>query len=513
MSRSYEHVNRARLESQKDRINHLNNSLVRFVHGGRPGPNPLDARLVLRAPRPSIASKPSRKKKKQGIWYIVDGPKSHSTGCVESEKHYADEVLALYKQKSSEAIRGDNVPGSLLFEELLADHCAHLLRKARTHTAILRANRKKSMANTLLRLQFGGRLIGTYVEEDSHEFWAKLIAIRHNHHIAKGRDPEEEEPENYAHDCLALLKRASALYPGRHGQFWCIPIHVPKPRKRRKAREWLRKYQVMRLLLACWGFQWDWENECWKTKLVQRSDGTWYETRKVAEPDTAFLRQGISRLIRIILRTGLRHEAALLLKWGQRNNLGGVEFDDVDGNGHVHRRGLDEYNTSKSLKPTEIYEELKVILRIWAKQDGYIDRSTNTLKKADQPFIIRDKNNVGYVGYALTEFRQVCEWAGLDETTTVHALKTTAATWCKQKGYSDDAISEMLDTTVETLRKFYIHVSKEQKRTAKAEFDNRAKRQAWRKLWHLEPDPNDPKRRRDRHPPPRPLPAPALEVA
>lgn len=501
MSKPYHFVNAARAAQQADRLNHFYTSTVAYVNGGKPGPNPLDARLELRAPRPSVAKKPGRRKKKQGIWYIVDGQNERSTGCTEKEHAHALDALAIYKNKKSEELRGAHMPGLLLFDEVLADYCAHLRGRGKTRVLTRAAKRAESMARTLLNVHFSGQLIGTYVENDSHRFWSKLVEIRHDHHLSKGRDPEEEDSEYYVHACVSLLHRAVATYPGRHGQFWCIPIHVPKRTKRRKAREWLRKHQLRRLLLACWGYQWDWENGCWKTKLVQRPDGTWYASRKVADPDTAFLRQGMSRLIRLIIRTGLRHEAALLMKWGRWDDLGGVEFTDTDGNGWVHRRGLNEYNTPKSLKSTEIYEELKVLLRIWAKQDGYIDLTTGELNdKGKKAFIIRDEEDKGYRGYALGEFRQICDWAGLDDTTTVHALKTTAATWCKQRCYSNQSIAVMLDTTVDTLEKFYIHVSRETTRTAKEEFDDRAKRQAWRKIRHTEPDPTDPKRRRDREP-------------
>ncbi|MBR0684409.1 site-specific integrase [Bradyrhizobium manausense] len=512
MSKRNEAVNKARPDTQADRVNRLFNSTVAYASGARPGPNPLDARLVLRSPRPSIARKPGRRKKKQGVWYIVDGKHQRSTGCSENAHSNALDALALYKQEKSEQLRGAHMPGLLLFDEVLADYCAYLHNRGTKRVVKRAAEKARSMANTLLNVHFRGKLIGTYVENDSHKFWSELLKIRHDFYVSKGLDPEDENPEYYAHACLSLLRRAIASYPGRHGQFWCIAVHVPKRGPRRKAREWLRKYQLSRLLLACWGFQWDWAKGCWKTKPVQRPDGSWYESRKVADPDTALLRQGMSRLIRLIIRTGLRHEAVLLMKWGSWDNLGGIEFSDSDGNGWVHRRGTEEYNTPKSLKSTEIYEELKVLLRIWAKQDGYIDPVTGDVRKAGtKPFIIRDEEDKGYRGYALEEFRQVCDWAGLDDTTTVHALKTTAATWCKQRGYSDDSIAEMLDTSVETLKTFYIRFSRELKRSAREEFDDRAKRQKWRKIQHNEPDPTDPKRRRDQEPARRALPFKSIE--
>lgn len=499
--RKFSSLGKRRKPETADHRNPLNNALLAYHHGSRSGPNPLDAELKLRPPRPSIAKKQGRRKKKQGTWYIVNGPSVYrSTGCSEKEYERAKLVLDIYKNEEIEKVTGSRLPGNLTFDQVLADHTADLRLNAHSKSTRRKAQREGSMCKTLLRVHFAGRTLASYRKQDSLDFKAKLIALRSKHCEQQGIDADQEELEQYPHACLETLRSAIREYPARHGQFWCIPIHVPW-KKRRRRTHWLTKQEVTRLLQACLGYVWDWENGCWKTKQVQTPDGNWQTTRRVNTQDSAFMRQGMSRMIRLILRTGMRHEAVLLMKWGLWPNLGGIQFTDATGNGYVHRRGTEEYNTNKSLGTSEIFEELKVILRIWARQDGYIENGT-VKKTGLKKFIIRDEEDKSYQGYALEEFRQICEWAGVNGQTTVHALKHTAATWCKQKDYSDEAIAEMLDTSVETLREFYMHVSKEiRMRYARREFDNRAKRREWRLVEHNDPDPTDPKRMRDRPPP------------
>jgi hypothetical protein len=79
--------------------NPLRDMVVAYVNARRPGPNPLDAYLDLRDPRPSVAKQPGRRQKKQGIWYIVDGDDYISTGCTEKEYETANDVLTLHKNK------------------------------------------------------------------------------------------------------------------------------------------------------------------------------------------------------------------------------------------------------------------------------------------------------------------------------------------------------------------------------------------------------------------------------
>ncbi|MET4842657.1 tyrosine-type recombinase/integrase [Bradyrhizobium japonicum] len=492
------HFARAKLKAKQDGRNPLNDALCAYHHAGRNGPNPLEAELVLREPRPSVARKPGRREKKQGTWYISNGPTVfRSTGCSEKEWRQAQLVLQIYQSEEIARITGARMPGNLTFDEVLADHVATLKAEATTRSKKRHAQREEAMCKTLLKLQFGGRPLSTYVHQDAHDFKAKLVAIRQAHHEKNGLDPDLEDLDGYPASCLYTLDKALKLYPGRHGQFWCMPIYVP-PRKSRRRTKWLTKQEVIRLLLACLGYMWDPERCCWMTKTIQKEDGSWVVTRRVNTPDTAFLRQGMSRLIRFILRTGVRHEACLRMKWGSWSEHGSVKFDDAEGNGWIYRRGEQEYNTNKSLGDSEIYEELRVLLRIWAKQDGYIvdGKVQKTGKKAR---IIRDEEDKGYDCYCLEEFRQICAWAGVDTKTTIHALKHTCATWLKQRGFSDDAISEMTDTSVSTLKSFYMHVSKETRaRYARREFDDRAKRREWRLVSHNDNDPTEAKRMRDR---------------
>jgi hypothetical protein len=488
-----------RKSAPRDGRNPLNDALCAYHHAGRNGPNPLDAELVLRDPRPSVAKNAKRREQKQGTWYITNGPTVYrSTGCSEKEKPLAKIALQIYQSEEIAKITGTRIPGNLTFDDVLADHVATLTGQATTRSKKIDAKRDGAMCRTLIRLYFGGRRLASYKEQDSHDFKAKLVELRKACHVKNGRDPDLEELDIYPGQCLDALKRAVGKYPARKGQFWCVPIFVT-PYKWRRRTKWLTKGEVIRLLLACLGYMWDDEKGFWKTRPVLRPDGTWGEIPYRANTsDTAHLRQGMSRLIRFILRTGVRHEAALRMKWGSWQEHGSILLKDAEGNGTVFRRGSAERNTGKSLDDSEIYEELRLLLRIWAKQDGYIvDGKVQLTGK--KPRIIRDENDAGYDEYALDEFRQICEWAGVDQKTTIHALKHTSVTWMKQKGFTDESISEMTDTSVDTLKKFYIHVDKEtRKHQARREFDDRAKRAEWRLVMHNESVPIEPKRMRDR---------------
>jgi integrase len=479
--------------------NPINDALCAFHNSGRNGPNPLNATLELRDPRPSVAKNQRRQKEKQGTWYISNGPTVYkSTGFSELEYDRALTSLHIYISEEIEKEKGNRLPGFLTFDEVLADHVATLEAGATTRSQKLNALREKAMCNTLLNLVFRGRTLASYVLGDSETFKAKLLEIRRIHHEKNGIDPEHQDLDSYPASCLSTLDRAVKKYPSRHGQYWCMPIYVT-PHKRRRRTKWLTKDEVIRLLLACMGYVWDYERGRWKTRLVLMPDCMLGEIpHRVNDPDTKFLRQGVSRLIRLILKTGMRHEAALRTKWGSWTEHGSIVFKDVEGNGVVYRRGSQEYNTPKSLGESEIYEELRVMLRVWAKQDGFIADGL-LVNKARKPRIIRDVDDKGYNGYALTEFREICYLAGVDTETTIHSLKHTSITWMKQHGFTDESISEMTDTSVATVREVYTHIDKEtRRRLARVEFDDRAKRRAWRLVVHNTSDPDEPKRMRDR---------------
>jgi len=470
------------------------NPLIDFAsalnQGGQGRVSALDARLELRAPR---RSQKSKRGKKLGVYYVVDRDGAVSTGIREDQPARAQRYLDGHRARKLNEVLGRVLPGSLKFATVIADHVDNVYRSAKTPGQRRRAAAIEYQSVVLNRF-FGDKTLSEYRMQMSIDFKNQYIDERNAFYDANP-NVLRKNPEGTATQLLRLLRYAIRSYPERHGYFWVLNIHVPKPGPKTPAR-WLRRQEVARLLLACKGYKWDYERGEWMTKEIVRADGAVVTTRKVA-PDNAIKRKHLARLIRFIIRTGTRHDVMLSLAWGSRMKLPCV-VADAEGDGWIHRRGLAEIDTLKARPSTEIVEDLKCLIRAWGREDGYIRPDGTVSKEPAHKYLIRPPGGGNYDSYLNVQFRKLCNDAGLSRDVTIHSLKHTAVSWAHQRGISLAAAEQMLGTTAETLLSHYVHWGRDSRITAKGEFNDRASRRKLRNIHHHDPAPDDRVRPYDR---------------
>ncbi|WP_298372349.1 hypothetical protein [uncultured Bradyrhizobium sp.] len=454
------------------------------------GASAFDGRLELRAPR---RSQKSRRRKKLGIYYVVSREGAVSTGIRENEPDRAQRYLDGYRARRLNETLGRVLPGSLTFATVIADHVDNVRRSAKTPGQRRRAAAVEYQSVVLNRF-FGTKTLSEYRMQMSIDFKNQYIDERNAFYDANP-DRHRKDPESTATQLLRLLRYAIRSYPERHGYFWVLNIHVPKPGPKKPAR-WLRRQEVARLLLACMGYRWDHERGDWMTKEVIRADGTTTITRKVA-PENRIMGEYLSRVIRFITKTGTRHDVMLSMAWGSRMRLACI-VANADGSGWIHRRGLAEIDTTKARPSTEIVDDLKCLIRAWGRQDGYILPDGTISKQPKHKYLIRPPGGGNYKTYLNVQFRKLCNNAGLSRDVTIHSLKHTAVSWAYQRGVSLAAAEQMLGTSAETLLAHYVHWGHDSRISAKDEFNNYASRRKLRAIHHHDPEPDDRVRPYDR---------------
>ena len=437
-------------------------------------PSPYDMRLEIREPRRRQGSKA---RKKPGIYYLV------VNGVLDEHPYSRDRAGARCgisrgppQPSDQQAVRPHHA-GQPDVLHILADEVATRMASARTNAQRRVANTTKHQA-IVLTAHFGTMKLSSYRKQDSIDFKNRYVAEREAYYDSNPH-VRRKNPEGTATQLLRLLRASTASYPGRHGLFWSLPIHVEAGDAREPAR-WLTRREVARLLLACRGWKWDRNRRRWFSK---------------SKPKTRKARRWLARLIRFLIKTGSRHDVALAARWGSRAKSACVVID-AEGKGWIHRRGYSEIETIKGRPSMETLEELQFLLRGWAKEDGHIVGD----EIRDEPVhehIIHPPGGGYFSDYVGRQFADLCDDAGI-EGATVHTLKHTAMSWANQRGITLLAAEQVLGTTAETLLKHYTHWGDESRRTGKQEFDDGASRRKLRRLHHPEQKQGERVRRADR---------------
>src|SRR4029077_11759600 len=81
----------------------------------------------------------------------------------------------------------------------------------------------------------GGKALSQYKMQMSIDFKNQYIDERNAFYDANPRIPRKN-PEGTAKQLLRLRRYAIRSYPERHGHFWVLNIHVPKPGPKKPAR-------------------------------------------------------------------------------------------------------------------------------------------------------------------------------------------------------------------------------------------------------------------------------------
>lgn len=452
---------------------------------GKPGPLPMPPRLEL-YPAATWISKAGKKCVGKQFWYVVHAGGEFSTKCSADNKDGAEAVLAKFWRKHMTGLLGDHAPDELTVAEVLDDDHEQKLKLAVT-TAKKRNARVEKHQNTTIKRLMGRLTIGEYTEQHSIDFIADYLKERMTYYEAHP-EMDPKDPMTTALTLLKRVQRAVESFISRKGLLWSKTIHVPKRRKPKKAARWARKQELARLLWGCL-FEIDKTTGKLKTKTVVGADGkvrtVWIRHKGEKKRQLYYF----SRLIRFIIETGTRHEVSLMMTWGYRPDISCVDCDG-EGNGLVHRRGYEEEDTTKARPPSPIHERLALLLRRWARMDGYIDRVTGEIVDDGKVrYLILDRNGQPYHNHVNRAITSLVRGVGL-RGITVHTFKATSVNYAYQRGQTRSATALMLGTTEKTLGTYYTDWKDEGHHAeVLAEFNDPAKRAAFRRLRHHDPLP------------------------
>lgn len=444
------------------------------------GPNPLEARLVLREPDAE---------RKTAVWYVLYNGAFTTTRCAEHQREEAEVFLADFRAKLLMGTAVDDPiigPEVLTFGMILTEHVESVRKQARTKPQKRSAKSVRNQCTTLNRF-FNELRPADYTLDTSLDFKNWYLDEREAWY-ADHPDIAEKDSERSAIKLLARLRVACEEFSGRH-PVWLPKIEVTKM-GRRKPRRWLRKSEAMALLLVCMGCRRDETGEWISRQFTDPKGRVWAVPQRVAPKKEVANHRVLARLIRFSILTATRSEAALSMTWGgPRPKIASIQCDET-GKGIVHRRGTDEVETNKSRPPSPIRKKLRCLLRIWGKQDGVFRQDPKKPRKKFK-YLFRQRNDEHYRSHVHNPFKRVAKLAGLGPEVTCHTLKHTAVNWALQAGYSMPAIAKMLGTSVGTLLQYYTDWGTALDETALAEFDDCARHQAWRALPQYEPESDD----------------------
>ncbi|MDF0498256.1 hypothetical protein [Bradyrhizobium yuanmingense] len=449
----------------------------------KPGPVALDARLVL-MPAKSWTSKAGVSHTGKRFWYVVDGEDEFSTKCSEENKEGADAVLRSHERKKRIGLLGEHAPSHLTVADVLDDHVEQVKKLAFTLGQKRHARVTESRCSTLKRF-IGDVNLGDYTLQNSIDFLADYVADREAWYDAHP-ETSRKNPETTGIDMLKLLDRAVQSFIDRKGLLWSKTIPIPRRKRHKKPRRWLRKPEYARLLLACL-FEFDPVTHRPKVRIVKGTDG---EVRTVwirHKGEKKIERYYLSRALRYIVENGSRHEVTYMTMYGCRPDMPGIECD-AQGRGYVHRRGYQEEDTNKARPSSPISGRLARWIQKWSRMDGHVDRETGEIATDNVArYLILDRNRQPYRTHFWRPFSRLVKEVGLKDV-SVHTLKHTAVNYAHQRGQSRTGAALMLGTTEQTLSTYYTDWNSEagHEELLKS-YDDPRKETAFRAIRHLEP--------------------------
>lgn len=449
---------------------------------GKPGPLPAPPRLEL--VQKTWISKEGKRHVGKPFWYVRHVTGDFSTKCSEEHKDRAEAVMASFSRKLMVGLLGEHAPERLTVADVLDDDLEQHKKLAFT-TRHKRHVQVIEYQHITLKEKMGRLTLADYVAQHSIDFLSGYVADRLAFYKAHP-DTDPKNPETTGLMLLKRLKKAVESLIERRGLLWTKTIHVPKRRKPKKAKRWLRKQELVRLLWGCL-FEIDETTGRLKTRQVVGKDGkvrtVWIRHKGQKKRERYYL----SRLIRFIIETGTRHEVTFMMTYGFRPDISCVDCDG-DGRGKVHRRGYEEEDTTKARPPSPIHARLARLLARWARMDGHVDRATGKVVLDDRVrYLVLGRNGQPYRDHLDRPFRRLVRSVGL-KGISIHTLKHTSVNYAYQAGHTRSATALMLGTTEQTLATYYTDW-KEEGHHAEVlkEFDDPAKHQAFRRVRHLDP--------------------------
>jgi integrase len=338
-----------------------------------------------------------------GYWYIRDGQRLRSTGCVEGDRGGAEKALGEYLAKKHTPRFGHGDPDEVTILDVLLLYSQQ--RAPQTE-------RPGMIASAVIPL--GEFWKGKRVSDITPGTCRSFVKWRTGQPQARYKDPATAPRvgDQTARRELETLSAAIGYAYKERKLRYLVPVDLPK--KSEPRTRWLTRGEVARLLWACWR-------------------GEQGRSRHLA------------RFILLGLYTGTRYRAMLRLRWMPSTDSGWVDLDRAI----IYRKGSGETQTTKRRTPVPISGRLLAHLRRWRRSS-----STHVIEYAGLPIADNIKRS----------WRTARIGAGLGEEVTPHILRHTFATWAVQDGVPLGKVAGALGTTERMVDQTYGHHSPERLR-------------------------------------------------
>lgn len=358
----------------------------------------LPARLVLRRP-------PGRRP----TWYIVDGGKEISTGCLERDLRGAENRLAVYtgvKYDPTKNIgKGLKIPVAEILAVYLQEHAPSVDR-----VDFLRATAKP----------IGDWWADKWLSDVNKKTCADYVKWR------TGQKSKRGTPVSTAtarHDLKTLRAAINYFHASEYGPLPSVPV-VTLPAKPEPKADFLTRSEVARIL--------------WAAKRQAWADRRRFEKR-AQEPYTA---NHLCRFIILGVYTGSRPGRSLALRWTPSDEGGHVDLEHRI----IYRKPAVDLETMKRAPKVRIHDRLLPWLRRWQRHDQA--RGLDILCHYQGAQVDRLEKS----------WDTAIEAAGLPRHTP-HILRHTCTTWLLQAGVDVWEVAGFVGMSEQTVRDVYGHHS------------------------------------------------------
>lgn len=345
---------------------------------------------------------------RRSAWFIIDGKKHVTTGCLAHETAAAETKLAQFIASKYAPQRRERDIEQIAIADVIAiyadDRGSEIARDNELYARLERLNNF-----------WADRTLAEINGETCREY----VRVRGN---SSGARRELED------------LRAAINHHSREG-YHRGTVRVLLPKKGKARTRWLSRKEAAALLWACWRAR--------ETQTIHRGP----QTNKSVETDRRPLRH-IARFILVGLYTGTRSGAIVSASLKRES---GRSFVDLQ-HGVFYRLADGATETKKRQPPIPLPPRLLAHLRRWATK-GIIRNAV--IEWNGQP-----------VSSVKTGFRHAVELAGLSGDVSPHTLRHTCATWLMQAGVDKWEAAGFLGMTVEMLDRVYGHHHPKHLRTA-----------------------------------------------
>jgi integrase len=258
----------------------------------------------------------------------------------------------------------------------------------------------------------------------------------------RNQSPSNPNPTNVKLETAIMHLKSLRQMLRHHADKWGRAAkRFDMPSAEETGLRWINWYQLMQLLLACRGYQFD-ELGNLLREAVTSPDGKikWVPRRLPREEWENF--EMIERFI-ILYLFGMRHKKNLQTRWHHSADFGYIDFV----NGILVRSGQTAPLTNKEALPSKLLGSLERFARKWKRKDD-----ARGIK-----YVIHHVDGTPRRSSLAGPFARVAKNAGIPWFTP-HMLKHTGVTLMAYAGMPAPAISKAFSTTIKTLFESYTHL-------------------------------------------------------